>query len=189
MVENVRVWLEWCVSFLASAQRDPNNHCCVRCLWYMGLWSILGQSLVSTSMAVVHPTNIYSSEGVYPSYSSYCAVWASQVVQFQVDNQVVVDVVSSTYSRNSHLMHLIRLLVFFAAKYSFWFTAMHVPGKSNYLADALSRNNLPLFLSQVPEASPWSPSIPEDLVTLMSQDINWTSTHWMSLFISIIQLH
>ena len=99
--------------------------------------------------------------------------WANQVVQFQVDNQVMVDVISSTYSRNSYLMHLIRLLVFFAAKYSFWFTATRVLGKSNYLADALSRNNLPPFLSQVPEASPQSPSIPEDLVTLMSQDVNW----------------
>ena len=35
-------------------------------------------------------------------------------------------------------MHLIRLLVLFAAYFNFWFTAVHIVGKSNTHADALS---------------------------------------------------
>ena len=114
--------------------------------------------------------------------------WENHIVQFQVDNLAVVEVVSATYSRNSHLMHLTRLLVFLASRFSFWFTATHIPGRLNSLADALSRNNVQLFLSQVTEANPQQPVIPEELVTLITQDINWTSTHWMSLFSNITQL-
>ena len=108
--------------------------------------------------------------------------------QFQVDNQAIVEVVSSIYSRNAHLMHLTRLLVFLAARYSFWFSAIHVLGRDNHLADALSRNNLEFFLSQVPNADARTPSIPEDLITLIMQEVNWTSTPWMSLFLNISQL-
>ena len=58
-----------------------------------------------------------------------------------VDNLAVVQVLQATYSRDSHLMHLIRLLVLFVAHFNFWFTATHVAGKENTFADALSRNN------------------------------------------------
>ena len=120
----------------------------------------------------------------------YGHLWANEIVQFEVDNQAVVEVVCATCSRKPHLMHLTRLLVFLAAKHSFWFSAVHIPGRVNCLADALSRDNLPFFLSQVPGASPQPPSIPVDLISLVSQDLNWTaSTHWMDLFRNIIQQH
>ena len=63
--------------------------------------------------------------------------WAGKVIQFVVDNMAVVDVIKATYSKDLHMMHLIRLLVFFASKYNFWFTAMHIPGRLNVAADAL----------------------------------------------------
>ena len=50
------------------------------------------------------------------------------------------------------MMHVIRLLVFFAARFNFWFTALHIPGKQNILADALSRNNVS-FSSAGPTSS------------------------------------
>lgn len=45
----------------------------------------------------------------------YGREWVGRLVQFWVDNAAVVDIIHSTYSRESHLMHLVRLLVFFAA--------------------------------------------------------------------------
>ena len=62
----------------------------------------------------------------------------------------VVQVLQSTYCKEPYLMHLIRLLVFFVAYHNFWFSASHIPGEVNTEADALSQNNDPLFLSQVP---------------------------------------
>ena len=98
----------------------------------------------------------------------------------------------ATYSRESHLMHLIRVLVFLASHFKFWFTASHVPGVRNALADALSRNNAGLFLSQVHHTQLESSSIPGLLIELLVCNITWTSTVWtncklpMSLRISIL---
>ena len=101
--------------------------------------------------------------------------WARKVVQFVVDNEAVVEVIKATYSKDLHLMHLVRLLIFFASKYNFWFTAIHIQGKLNVAADALSRNNLPLFFSQAHRADPRPTPVSPHLVALLSQDITWTS--------------
>ena len=57
-----------------------------------------------------------------------------------VDNMAVVHVLNATYCKYLHLMHLIRILVFLAAHFNFWFVAEHIVGKDNSLADSLSRN-------------------------------------------------
>ena len=57
----------------------------------------------------------------------------------------VVEVLHSGTAHNPLLMHLLRCFVFYAAVYHFSFTAAHVPGTHNGAADALPRNNLPLF--------------------------------------------
>ena len=80
-------------------------------------------------------------------------LWSGHLVEFKVDNLAVVQVIQATYCKDSHLMHLIRLLVFFAAHFNFWFSACHIAGRMNTGADALSRNNHALFLSQVSEAA------------------------------------
>ena len=47
--------------------------------------------------------------------------WKGHLVQFSVDNIAVVQVLNSTYSKDSHLMHLVQILVFLAAHFDFWF--------------------------------------------------------------------
>ena len=64
--------------------------------------------------------------------------WAGKLVQFMVDNLATVQVISATYSKESYLMHLGCLLVFFVAHFNFWFPAIHIAGRANSLADALS---------------------------------------------------
>ena len=59
-----------------------------------------------------------------------------------------------TYSNDPHLMHLVKVLVFLASSFDFWFTAIHIPGSNNTFTDALSRNNILFFKSQVPHAHP-----------------------------------
>ena len=113
--------------------------------------------------------------------------WSGKVIEFVVDNEAVVEVLKATYSRDLHLMHLIRLLVFFASKYDFWFKASHIPGRLNKAADALSRNNLSVFFQQAPQADTNPSHIPLSLVSLLSQNITWTSECWIKLFKDTLQ--
>ena len=64
--------------------------------------------------------------------------WRDQLVVFSVDNQAVVDIINKTHSKESHLMHLVRLLVFFAYHYNFWFRAERIQGQLNTLADTVT---------------------------------------------------
>lgn len=41
--------------------------------------------------------------------------WKGHLVQFSVDNMAMVHVLNSTYSKDDHIMHLIRILIFLAA--------------------------------------------------------------------------
>ena len=100
----------------------------------------------------------------------------------------VVEVLNRSYCSDNHLMHLTRLLVFLASYHNFWFMAKHIAGKENTLADALSRNNMPFFHSQVPQAPQDQPRIPEALVTLLSLNLSWISTAWIQQFSIITQL-
>ena len=113
--------------------------------------------------------------------------WSGKLVQFKVDNIAVVQVIQATYSREPHLMHLIRILVFFAAHFNFWFSASHVAGTNNSLADSLSRNNTQLFLSQMPQAMRHPSRIPLPLLKPLECNITWTTTAWTALFKSTLQ--
>ena len=80
-------------------------------------------------------------------------------------------------------MHMLRCLFFFQAHYSFSYTARHIPGIDNTLADALSCNNATLFLSKVPNADKIPTHIPQELMELLViQKPDWTSQSWTTLF-------
>ena len=141
--------------------------------WFNMTWPSQAQEF---SIAVKELFPVVIAAAIYGKY------WSGQLVQFSVDNAAVVHVLKATYSRESHLMHLIRVLVFLASHFKFWFTASHIPGVTNTLADALSRDNAALFLSQVPHAQQEPSSIPQPLIDLLVCNITWTSTVWTELF-------
>ena len=76
-------------------------------------------------------------------------------------------------------MHWLRCLVFFAAFYGFTFTSEHILGMLNTAVDAISHNNLALFLSRShptdpphshPSGSDGSPSHRDTQLGLMGVD-------------------
>ena len=109
--------------------------------------------------------------GIYGKY------WSGLLVPFSADNAAVVLVFQATYSQESHLMHLIRTLVFVASHFKLWFTTSHIPGFSNALADILSRNNEDLLLSQVCYAQQQPSSIPSPLIDLLVCNITCMDIH------------
>ena len=64
----------------------------------------------------------------------------------------VVAVLSKGTAKSPIMMNLLRCFSFYAAYFRFHFTARYVPGVLNTATDAISRDNLTLFFSLVPQA-------------------------------------
>ena len=77
-------------------------------------------------------------------------------------------IVNSRYAKDPLLAHMLRSVFFITAKYNFDIIAIHTPGKLNTIADTISRNNISLFRSQVPQAAPQPIPIPNQLVEGLS---------------------
>ena len=81
-------------------------------------------------------------------------IWARKRVEFLCDNTAVVSVITSGTSKDDQLMHLLRELYLVCTRHNFKVTAKHVPGKTNRLADALSRFQMQEFFKLAPRAKP-----------------------------------
>ena len=111
------------------------------------------------------------------------------MVTAHCDNEGAVAVVNSGYSRVPRIMHLLRCLFFIRAYFEISLVAVHVPGVQNTWADAISRDNIEYFLSQVPGATMEQRKVPDQLVHLLvDQQPDWTSPTWTQLFRSSLQL-
>ena len=109
--------------------------------------------------------------------------WIGRTVRSNCDNEAVVSVINSGRCEHELMMHLLRCLFYFAAKYNFILVAKHIPGISNTLADALSRNKLDVFFSLAPQANSSPTPIPPSLLTgLVLKRPDWTSLDWTHWF-------
>ena len=93
--------------------------------------------------------------------------WTGLHVLCYCDNMSVVHVLNKGSSREPSgvVMHSLRTLTFFSAIFGFVLRAQHVAGLDNGPADVISRDNLSLLFSQVPNAAREPTPIPEELWT------------------------
>ena len=148
-------------------------------LWFQYLWP---EVFAERSIAVKELLPIVLASIVWGSG------WRKQSVLAHCDNQSVVDIVNSGYSKDSQLMHLLRSLFFITAHLQITLRAVHIPGVANVGADAISRDNLIAFHLQVPTARPSPTPLPAaalDLLVLKQPD--WTSPSWPRLFRSSLR--
>ena len=87
---------------------------------------------------------------------------------FHVDNKAVVHILNSRTSQDANIMHLLCSLLKVAACFSFTFAAIHIPGRNNGIADALSRFNFQAFHSLAPQAKEFPILIPLQLLAKLS---------------------
>ena len=81
------------------------------------------------------------------------------------------------------LMRLLRVLAFLCAVHNITLSASHTPGVDNVAADALLRNNLPVFFASNPQASQVPSGVPLCLQELVfNQAHRWISSNWNLLF-------
>eukprot|EP00731_Ephydatia_muelleri_P033672 Em0035g9a len=88
-----------------------------------------------------------------------------QRIRFHCDNLPIVQAWTNQSSRHPGIMDLLRTLFFIAARNNFTVSLVHLPGRLNCIADALSRNQMSRFFSLAPQANqlptpgPSTPSI------------------------------
>ena len=126
--------------------------------WFFGEWSASQQPL-SIAYKELFPI-------VVAAYL-WGPGWASRWVEFLCDNESVVAVLSSGTSRDPDLMVLLRYLALLAVRHSFSFTASSVRGKSNPVADALSRFQFQQFRHLAPQAEQSPMTVPPVLLTAL----------------------
>ena len=89
------------------------------------------------------------------------------------------------------LMQLMRCLVFLAATFEFWFTAFHIAGECNQIADAISHNHM----SRCFALAPWLQNdpcfVPQALINsvLHSAPDVWVSSDWAKQFKHSLNRH
>ena len=93
--------------------------------------------------------------------------WKGRRICCYCNNIAVVFALNKGSARDQQLMHLLRALFFFCAIQHISLSAQHIAGATNDSADALSCNNLALFLSTNPQVAPQPSLIPWELLELV----------------------
>ena len=105
--------------------------------------------------------------------------WRGRRVLCRCDNQAVVAALNSRSCRENHIMHMLRCLFFFEAQFDSDLHAVYISSQDNYRADALSRDNVSVFYSKMPQTDPTPAVIPPALPPLLfDQDVDWLSSTW-----------
>ncbi len=104
--------------------------------WFQCMWP---QSWATTGIAVKELVPVVIAAALWG------AGWTGRHVIIHSDNIAVVHVLKSRTSQQPVMVHLLRCLSFYAAYYRFEYSPLHVPGRLNTAADALSCNNMTLF--------------------------------------------
>jgi hypothetical protein len=85
---------------------------------------------------------------------------------FMSDNAAVVQAINKQSCKEKILMHLLRRLVLTGLSHNIMFRAKQIPGKSNTLADYLSRLDFQAAFRITPHLSPHQTVVPRDLLTI-----------------------
>jgi len=111
--------------------------------WFSGAWN---------AEWLNQPTTLLE---LYPIVLAVC-VWgqqlANQCIYFHTDNQALVDIINKQSSKDPKIMFLVRDLVLQCLKHNILFKSLHVPGRTNILADHLSRLQVDKFQELAPYA-------------------------------------
>ena len=118
--------------------------------WFHGLWP---KSWLQYNITILEFFPIVAAVHVWGHE------WTNKSICFFTDNEALVHIINNQTSKDPNIMTLLRQLVLYCLTSNIVFTANHVPGRMNVLADKLSRSQVDGFRS----LAPWADEIPASL--------------------------
>ncbi len=128
--------------------------------WFQGHWlpkqNINKKSGISIVWQELYP--------IYLACRLWGAQWTTKRIVFFCDNESVVHILNQKTSKSQKIMDLLRPIVLCTLENNFTFTAKHVRGLDNSIADSLSRFQMGRFKQLAPLASPLPCVIPASMI-------------------------
>ena len=126
--------------------------------WFCGRWpeSWLGYNI---STLELYP--------IVAAVATWGHEWANKSICFYTDNIALVSIINKQTSRDPNIMSLVRKLVLICLGLNILFTAHHVLGRNNTLADKLSRFQMKEFHA----LAPWADHHPTQVPRWISPEI------------------
>jgi hypothetical protein len=93
---------------------------------------------------------------------------SNKQILFHTDNKALVCILNKKSSKSRRVMGLIRPLVLYTMLYNMQFKAIHIEGRINCIADAISRKQWQRFRSLVREADTEMTPVPQEFLQLIS---------------------
>ena len=129
--------------------------------------ALLSQEFVElTGLTAFSPT--LGSRRALPSKSFFpislsLKLWgrtlANRCIVFMTDNEALVSIINKQTTPHKDIMVLVRALVVSSLQYNIVFTAEHIPGRHNVIADHLSRCQV----RNAKALAPWLDKLPQQL--------------------------
>ena len=157
--------------------------------WGCGAWTSSGEWFQFQCWKTVHIT-VKELAPIVVAAAIWGRDWRGKTVRCQCDNAAVVAILRSSTSKHPLVVHLLRCLSFFLAYYCLFLDPVHLPGRHNEAADALSRDNVSLFMQLTPAAEPRPAHIPEGVLkTLVLSTPEWWSPDWISVLSTTLRTY
>ena len=104
--------------------------------YFRGDWLYLNFDVDTPELAQSHINHKEVRAQIFAAFR-WAPSWANQHVIVHCDNEAAVHIINKGSTANPIVMHALRQLFWLSASYNFRFTAMHIPGRHNVIADAV----------------------------------------------------
>ena len=129
--------------------------------WFQGAWA--------KHQKLDHPGISTAWQELFAIVAA-CQIWGKLLsnhrIKFHCDNEAVVKIINTKRSHASRTMDLLRHLTLLTMQFNIYLHAVHIPGKQNDIADAISRFHFQRFRHLAPDADINPHPLPDILMTL-----------------------
>ena len=130
--------------------------------WLQATW--LPQHLLNPTMGIsIDWQELFA---IYIACYLWGPSWSGKHICMWCDNLPVVSIINSKRSKSPRIMDLVRAITILTLEHKFSFTARHIPGLDNSIADSLSRFQMDRFRHLAPNVSPSPCVIPPSATSI-----------------------